>query len=304
MLGGVNVANPLNLLVATRRWKLLVPRKQAIGFARKPTTARHCAARSEHARMQRMKLALAQMLVGPGDKQANLGRAEQWITRAAEQSAEIILLPEALTTGWTHPSARIHADEIPTGESCVRLRSAAAQHRIYVCAGIVERCGERIFNSAVLVAPDGEMLIHHRKIHELDIAQDLYSRGDRLSMADTPSGRIGVMICADGFAPGQSISRALALMGARYILSPCAWAVPADHDNTREPYGQLWLDNYGPVAREFGVTIAGASNVGPITAGPWQRRKCIGNSLVVGPSGELARGPYGENAEALLLVEM
>ena len=250
-----------------------------------------------------MKLALAQMSVEPGQKQANLARAEAWLSRAAAQGAHVALLPEALTLGWTHPSARAEADEIPEGESCARLRQAARQHRLFVCAGLIERAGHQLFNAAVLLAPDGRVLIHHRKIFELDIAHDLYARGDRLSVVETPFGCLGVMICADGFAPGQSISRTLALMGARTILSPCAWAVPADHDNAREPYGQLWLDNYGPVAREFGVAIAGVSNVGPITAGPWQGRKCIGNSLLIGPDGkERARGPYG--AEALLIQEI
>ena len=113
------------------------------------------------------------------------------------------------------------------------------------------------------------------------------------------------MICADGFAPGQSISRTLGIMGASVILSPCAWAVPHDHDNERDPYGQLWLDNYCPVAREFGLSIVGVSNVGPITAGPWQGRKCIGNSLVIGrDGGEVARGPYGERAEVMLVQEL
>ena len=70
----------------------------------------------------------------------------------------------------------------------------------------------------------------------------------------------------------------------------------------REPYGQLWLDNYGPVAREFGLSIVGLSNVGPITAGPWQGRKCIGNSLIVGRDGrEVARAAHGERAEMLLI---
>jgi predicted amidohydrolase len=251
-----------------------------------------------------MKIALGQMLVEPGEKQSNLARAEQRIAEAAARGADIVVLPEALTLGWTHPSARTMADEIPNGESCARLRAAAREHRLFVCAGILERAGERIFNAAVLIDPGGELLLHHRKIHELDMAHDLYSPGDRLAVAETRFGRVGLMICADGFAPGQSISRTLGMMGARVILSPCAWAVPRDHDNRREPYGQLWLDNYGPVARDFALSIVGVSNVGPLTAGPWEGRKCIGNSLVVGPKGEMARAPYGERAEALLIQEL
>jgi predicted amidohydrolase len=252
-----------------------------------------------------MKIAIAQMLVEPGNKKANLDRAELWIARSADQGAEAVVLPEALTLGWTHPSARLEADEIPGGESCIRLREAARRHRIFVCAGVVERADDHLFNAAVLIDPTGQVLVHHRKIHELDFARELYSCGDRLAVADTPFGRIGVMICADGFAPGQSVSRALGLMGARVILSPCAWAVPEDHDNQSDPYGQLWLENYGPVARDFGLFIVGVSNVGPISTGPWQGRKCIGNSLVIAPGGkELLRGPYGEFAEALLIQEL
>jgi predicted amidohydrolase len=94
-------------------------------------------------------------------------------------------------------------------------------------------------------------------------------------------------------------------MGADIILSPCAWAVPPDHDNAKEPYGQLWRDNYSPVARDFRMWIAGISNVGPITSGPWTGRKCIGCSMLVGPDGAVAlQGPYGENAEAVLYAEI
>jgi predicted amidohydrolase len=252
-----------------------------------------------------MKLAMAQMLVEPGRKESNLARAEKCVAEAATLGAQVVVLPEAMPLGWTDPSARTQADEIHDGESCVRLRRAAKEHGLFVCAGIIERAGENIFNAAVLIDSAGKVISHHRKIHELDIAGDLYARGDCLSVADTPFGRMGLMICADGFAPGQSITRTLALMGARIILSPCAWAVPADHDNLREPYGRLWLENYCPVAREFGLVIAGVSNVGPITAGPWQGRKCIGNSLLIGRDGrEVARGPYGETAEALLFCDV
>jgi predicted amidohydrolase len=233
-----------------------------------------------------MKLALAQMLVEPGERDANLARAEDYIKAAAEQGAEVVLLPECLDLGWTHPSALQKATPIPEGVTFQRFVRSAMENDIFVCAGLVECCGDRLFNSAVFIDPNGELLLHHRKIHELDFAQELYSIGDRLGIVDTPFGKIGLMICADGFAPGQAISRSLAMMGARIILSPCAWAVPADHDNDRTPYGQIWLDNYGPVCSEFEITIVGCSNVGPVTAGPWEGRKCIGSSMVVGPSGQ------------------
>jgi hypothetical protein len=89
------------------------------------------------------------------------------------------------------------------------------------------------------------------------------------------------------------------------ILSPCSWAVPADHDQQRDPYGQLWLDNYQPVAREFALSIAGVSNVGPITDGPWSGRKCIGCSLVIGPVGEVVyRAPYSAADEHVSNVQI
>ena len=207
--------------------------------------------------------------------------------------------------GWTNPSAASEAEPIPHGDSCRRLSAWARRHSVYVCAGLVERVGGKVFNAAVLLGPDGELLLHHRKINELEIGHDCYALGDRLQVAATPLGTFGLMICADAFARGQVIPRSLALMGANMILSPCAWAVPAEHDNTREPYGQLWRDNYGPVARDFRLWIAGASNVGWINAGPWAGRKCIGCSLLVGPDGqEVLMGPYGAEAEAILCADV
>jgi predicted amidohydrolase len=245
------------------------------------------------------------MLVEPGQMEANLTRAEERVREAAARGAQLVVLPEALDCGWTHPSAREHAGPIPGGAACERLRAAARREGVHLCAGLIEAAGEQRFNAAVLFSPEGHLLLHHRKIHELDLAHDLYCRGDRLAVAQTPLGTLGVMICADAFAPGEVISRTLALMGAQLIVSPCAWAVPADHDQAREPYGELWRGCYGRVACEYGVWIAGASNVGPITAGAWAGRKCIGCSLVVGPEGSsVAQAPYGENAESLLVVDV
>jgi predicted amidohydrolase len=92
-------------------------------------------------------------------------------------------------------------------------------------------------------------------------------------------------------------------MGAQMILSPCAWAVPSGYDHAREPYGALWKDAYGDLARWFEMPVIGVSNVGVVGGGPWEGWKCIGCSLAVGPEGEvLAQAPYGESAECLLKV--
>jgi predicted amidohydrolase len=251
------------------------------------------------------KLAIAQMPVIGGRKEENLRCASQYIAESADAGAGVVLLPEALDCGWCHESARADAGAIPDGDTCLRLREAARTHRIHVCAGLVERAGDRLFNSAVLISPDGEVLLHHRKLNELAIAHHLYAQGDRLAVAHTPLGAFGLMICADGFARGQMVSRTLGLMGAQIILSPCAWAVPPDHDNTRTPYGRLWLENYRPVAKDFQMWIAGASNVGWITGGGWSGHQCIGSSLVINPAGEaVLRGPYGVDATAWLSADV
>ncbi len=245
------------------------------------------------------------MHVMGGRKQENLACAEAGIVEAAHAGAQVVLLPEALNLGWTDPSARQEAEPIPDGESCRRLGECARRQSVYVCAGLVEKGQGQVFNAAVLLSPEGKLLLHHRKINELEIGHDYYALGDRLGVARTGLGTFGVMICADAFAPGQVIARTLAMMGAHIILSPCAWAVPADHDNSREPYGGLWRDNYGPVARDFRVWLAGTSSVGWLTGGPWAGRKCIGCSLLVGPDGtQVQMGPYGVDASVILYADI
>ncbi|WP_254506703.1 carbon-nitrogen hydrolase family protein [Anatilimnocola floriformis] len=255
--------------------------------------------------MPKFQLALIQLRVDGGEKAANLQRAEERIAEAAQHGAQVVLLPEALTAGWTWPGSAELADAIPGGQSCEQLAACARKHGVYVCAGLVECAGDRVYNAAVLIDPAGQIILHHRKINELEIGHPYYALGDRLQVARTPLGTFGLMICADGFAQGQVIGRSLAYMGADVILSPCAWAVPADYDPVAKPYGQLWRDNYGPVCRDFKIWIAGCSNVGPLMAGPWAGRKCIGSSLVVGPNGEqVLQGPFGETAEEILYVDV
>jgi predicted amidohydrolase len=251
-----------------------------------------------------LQLAMAQMLVLGGRPEDNLRRAERMIGDAGSQNAQIVVLPECLDLGWTHPSARELARAVP-GESSDRLCQAAADAKLFVAAGLTERAGKRIFNAAVLIDPDGRILLKYRKINVLDIAQDLYAIGDRLLVGETPWGTIGVNICADNFPDALCLGHAVARMGARLLVSPSAWAVPGDYDQATQPYGGLWKESYTTLAKLYEMPVVGVSNVGPIEAGPWKGRKCIGCSLAVGADGTiLAEAPYGETAESLRLVEI
>lgn len=120
------------------------------------------------------------------------------------------------------PSAREMAEPVPGGATFLALADAARQNGICVCAGLVERDGGTVYNSAVLIGREGRLLLLHRKLNELDIGHPFYAQGDRLGVARTEFGAIGVMICADAFARGQTITRTLGYMGADVILSPCA----------------------------------------------------------------------------------
>jgi predicted amidohydrolase len=173
---------------------------------------------------------------------------------------------------------------------------------IWVAAGLVERDGDRLFNTAVLISPQGEIVLKHRKVNELALAHDLYSLGTEIAVADTELGRVGLAICADNYPDSPEIGGALGRMGCRLLLSPCAWAVDGDHDNVAKPYGKIWREAYQALTTRFPMTVIGVSSVGDITGGPWTGRKCVGCSLAYGPGGVvLTEGPADE--EALLVVE-
>ena len=250
------------------------------------------------------KLGMGQMLVEGGRIKENLRRAERMVSKASQEKCQVIVLPECLDVGWTHPSAHEFAKEIP-GETSNRLCQAAGRKNIMVVAGLTEREGNHIYNSALLIDQSGKILLKHRKINVLNIAQDLYNIGNTLSVGETKIGTIGVNICADNFRNSHAIGHVLARMGAHFIFSPSAWAVDPDHD---KPYGKEWREwtrSYSELSRLYGIAIVGVSSVGWIEVGPWKGKKVIGGSLAVGPDGEvLAKGPYGHDAEALITLEL
>jgi len=161
-----------------------------------------------------IRVGMAQTLVEGGRPGPNLDRAVAAIESACELGCRLVVLPECLDLGWTDPSARELAVPIP-GPHFDRLADAARANRVHVAAGLVERFGPRLFNAAVLIGPAGELLLRHRKINELDIALDLYAVGDRLGVAETELGTVGLAICADNLSDSLAVGHVLARMGPR-----------------------------------------------------------------------------------------
>ena len=254
---------------------------------------------------EKFKLALVQMKVIGGDRKANLNHAREMIDEAASNNADVILLPEAMDLGWTDPSALTEAQPIPDGQTSQLLIAMAKKHGVFICSGLIEKAGDKVYNSAIIVDPGGKIILNHRKINELDIGHPYYALGDKLNVCQTPYGTFGLLICADANTQNHVLTRSLAYMGADVILSPSSWAMPPDHDNAKDPYGSTWENAYMPVAKDFELWIASSSNVGTMTAGPWKDWNGIGCSLVIDPKGEIAvKGPYGADADTILYVDV
>ena len=266
--------------------------------------------RAAHQRRSRVmtilkhRIGMAQMLVVGAQPTANLERAEAFVHDAASKGCRLVVLPECMDLGWTDPSARNLAQPIP-GRHTQRLAQSAIETGVFIVAGLVERAKDKLYNAAVLIDPHGQIVLVHRKINELEIAHDLYSIGDHLAVAHTELGTLGISICADNFPNSLAIGHVLARMGAQILLSPSAWAVDADHDNQIDPYGERWRRAYSELGWLYDLPVIGVSNVGWLTDGPWKGRKAIGCSLATDHRGEiLAHGPYGEAAEALIVVDV
>lgn len=250
-----------------------------------------------------LKVGLIQLLVEGGEPGRNLKRAVEMLRVAAERGCQLALLPETLDLGWTHPSARSEAEPIPGCRTEV-LANAARELGLYVCAGLTERAGDRTFNTAVFIAPSGELLLTYRKINELTVGHEFYAVGDRLGVVDTPIGRIGVNICADNYYDALEIGHTLARMGAQIILSPSSWTIDYTQLEDRNPYGEKWLRPLKTLSELYGLVILTATSVGYVVGGPYEGKKMVGCSLAVGPAGVIAQGSYNELSSEVIVTEI
>ena len=250
-----------------------------------------------------MKIGLGQLLVEGGEPERNLERAIELTAEAKENNCDLILLPETLDFGWTHPSALKESKNIP-GEFSEILCAAAKKYSIWICAGLTEKIGQKNYNTAILINRNGQIVTKYHKINVLDVGLPYYEIGQSLSVVDTEFGKIGINICADNYADSMCIGHTLAKMGAQIILSPSSWTVDYSITEEDNPYNDKWIKPYSYITNLYEITIVGVTAVGYIVGGPYEGKKSVGCSLVVENGKMLNEGRFNEFTSELINVEL
>ena len=140
------------------------------------------------------------------------------IEEAARQGADLVVLPETLTFYGSGRSMADCAEPIP-GPSTEHFGRLARRHDLYIVAGLLERDGRLVYNVAVLIGPDGAVAGKYRKVtlprSEIEAG---VTPGAEYPVFATRFGRLGMMVCYDGFFP--EVARALSNRGAEVIAWP------------------------------------------------------------------------------------
>lgn len=140
------------------------------------------------------------------------------IAEAASKKVDLIVLPETLTYYNLKGTYADAAESIP-GPSTDYFGQLAKKHNIHIVAGLLERDQHLIYNVAVLLGPDGKMIGKYRKVTlPRGEIEGGVAPGSDYPVFDTRFGKVGMMICYDGFFP--EVARELTNRGAEVIAWP------------------------------------------------------------------------------------
>jgi predicted amidohydrolase len=221
--------------------------------------------------------ACVQIAITPNDIQANVEKGVAWLRRAVtEYSAELVAFPEAVTTGYETGLNPIElwdlVDEAP-GKITADIQETAKDLKVHVVWPSYRRDSERgvVFNSAILIGPDGEIIGIYDKTHpapwERRDGGGWVEVGTRADVFQTELGTIGMIICYDGDFP--ELSRLLSVKGAEVIIR--ASALQRSYD--------IWYITNCARAYDNHVYLVASNLVGPDACGNYG----FGHSMIVNP---------------------
>lgn len=231
-----------------------------------------------------VKSALCQVLV-TDDKQANILHARSMITEAAENGAELVVLPECWNCPYSNDSFPKYAEDLSTGfaPSFDFMADMAKKLGIVLVGGsIPEKAGENLYNTCFIFGKNGDMLGKFSKLHLFDIdipgkitfkESDTLTKGEQITVVDTDVGRIGVGICYDIRFP--ELASLCASRGAQIMVYPGAFNM------TTGPLHWELLQRARAVDNQFCVLTCSPARNQEGTYIAW------GHSTAVGPFGEI-----------------
>ncbi len=176
----------------------------------------------------------AQVRPVPFDPAATLDKFEEEVRTVTRDFpvADLLLFPELYLTGddpFAGGDHRGFADQVAEaipGPLTERVGKIAARAKRWVAAGsVLERAGEHVHNTALVFSPDGELVTRYRKLFPWEPFEQTTPGSEAAPVFDLPGvGRLGLMICYDGWFP--EVARGLALQGAELILQPTLTTTP------------------------------------------------------------------------------
>ena len=201
------------------------------------------------------------------ENEFNLDQILSYLELVSKEGAELAVFPECALCGYCFESlqeALPYAELIP-GPSTLKVADECKRLNAHAVFGLLEKEGDRIFNAAVLIGPQG-IVGKYRKIHLPGLGVDKFVQPGDLGFTvhDTVIGKIGLNICYDGSFPESS--RVMALKGADLIVLPTNWPTGAEEFaeyviNTRGLENNIFYAAVNRVGVERGFRFIGRSRI-------------------------------------------
>ncbi len=254
------------------------------------------------------------------DTPATMERALQWMKDAAALGAQVVVFPEAFIGGYpkgadfhiylgartlqgrTEFKRYFDAAVTVDGPEIAQLCSAAQEHGLYLCMGIIERDGGTLYCTAVYVGPDGRLLGKHRKLMPTALERLVWGFGDgaTLEAVETPFGKLGAVICWENYMP--------ALRMAMYQQRVALYCAPTADDR------DTWASTMQHIAMEGRCFVLSSCQHLRRSQFPQELMNnrlpdapdtvlMRGGSMIIDPMGKLLAGPV-YNEDALLAAEL
>ena len=214
-----------------------------------------------------MQISGIQTDVTLADRIGNLARMKVAIEEEVAAGSQLVVFPECFTSGYCFDSLEeaMQCAETIDGESVQAASEICKANDCYTVFGMLEKDGDRVFNTAVLTGPNG-VIGSYRKVHLPYLGVDRFTTpGDRpFEVFEAGGVRIGMLICYDGGFP--EATRVLALKGADLVLLPTNWPPGAEYMsafsvNSRAMENGIYFAAVNRIGSERGFSFIGRSRI-------------------------------------------